>query len=55
VAISRADIDTVVTEHGAARLKDLDLDQRAEALIAIADPAHQANLAEAWGRMRAAM
>ena len=55
VAINRADIDTVVTEHGAARLKDLSLDERAEALIAIADPAHQAVLAEAWGRMRAGL
>ena len=55
VAISRADIDTVVTEHGAARLKDLDIDQRAEALMAIADPAHQAGLAEAWREMRAGM
>ena len=53
VAISRADIDTVVTEHGAARLKDLGMEGRAQALIAIADPAHQAGLAEAWGRMRA--
>ena len=55
VAITRADIDTVVTEHGAARLKDLSLDERAEALLAIADPAHQAGLAEAWGKMRAGM
>jgi acyl-CoA hydrolase len=55
VAISRADIDTVVTEHGAALLKDLGLEDRAQALIAIADPAHQAGLAETWGKMRAAM
>ncbi len=53
VAISRADIDTVVTEHGAARLKDLGMEDRAQALIAIAAPAHQAGLAEAWAKMRA--
>ena len=52
-SISRGDIDTVVTEFGAARLKDLSLDERAEALIAIADPRHQAGLVEEWGRIRA--
>ncbi|QUD86079.1 acetyl-CoA hydrolase/transferase family protein [Phenylobacterium montanum] len=55
VAISRADIDTVITEHGAARLKGLALDERAEALMAVADPSHQAGLSEAWARMRAGM
>ena len=52
-SISRNDIDTVVTEFGAARLKDLSLDERAEALMAIADPRHQAGLAEAWRKLRA--
>lgn len=55
VSLSRTDLDIVVTEHGIARLKGRDLDARAEALIAIADPAHRAMLAEEWGRMRQQM
>jgi acyl-CoA hydrolase len=45
----------VVTEHGAARLYGLDLDARAQALIGIADPAHQNALANAWDAMRRGM
>jgi len=52
-SISRNDIDAVVTEFGAAHLKHLSLDERAEALMAIADPRHQAGLAEEWARLRA--
>ena len=52
-SISRGDVDTVVTEFGVARLKHLSLDERAEALTAIADPRHQPGLAEAWSRLRA--
>jgi acyl-CoA hydrolase len=52
-SISRNDIDTVVTEFGAASLSDLSLDERAEALMAIADPRHQAGLADEWARLRA--
>ena len=33
--------DIVVTEHGVAELRGLCLEERAEALIAIADPAHR--------------
>jgi acyl-CoA hydrolase len=51
-SISRGDIDTVVTEFGVARLGGLTLDRRAEALIAIAHPAHQRALEEAWGAVR---
>lgn len=54
-SVTRADMDWVVTEHGAARLHGLDLDGRAEALISIADPAHQAALANAWDEMRRGM
>ena len=39
VSCPRADADIVVTEHGIARLRDKSIDERAEALIAIADPA----------------
>ena len=52
-SISRNDIDTVVTEFGAAHLGDCSIDERAEALIAIADPRHQADLADSWAKMRA--
>ena len=52
VSIARSDIDTVVTEHGAAELTDRSLDERAEALIAIAAPAHRDGLARDWAAMR---
>ena len=38
VVTSRADVDTVVTEHGVAELHGKSISQRIEALIAIADP-----------------
>src|SRR5690606_17521225 len=46
VTAARYDIDLVVTENGVADLRGRSLDQRAEVLIAIADPADQAVLAE---------
>jgi len=52
VSCPRADIDFVVTEYGAARLKDKSIDERAEALIAIAAPNFQAELARAWREKR---
>jgi acyl-CoA hydrolase len=53
VGVSRNDIDVVVTEHGSARLRDLSMDERAEALIAVADPRHQNDLISRWAEMRA--
>lgn len=47
--------DTVITEHGVAELKGLSLHQRAEALIRIADPAHQGELQAAWSRIAQTM
>lgn len=44
----RVDADYVVTEHGVAELWDKSIDERARALIDIADPAFRAMLAEAW-------
>jgi acyl-CoA hydrolase len=41
VATARADVDVVVTEHGVARLRGLDLAQRARQLIGIAAPEHR--------------
>lgn len=44
--------DVVVTEHGAAQLRGLSLDARAQALIGIADPQHRAALSTAWDQIR---
>ncbi len=52
VSIGRANIDWLVTEHGAARLGDLSLDARAEAAIGVAAPRHRAMLADAWQSLR---
>ena len=48
VTLLRTDVDWVVTEHGAARLRGCSLEERAEALIEIADPAFRAELTETW-------
>jgi acyl-CoA hydrolase len=55
VSVPRADMGVVVTEHGAADLRDLDVDGRAQALIAIAAPEHRDGLSNAWDEMRRAM
>ena len=52
VSVHRGDVDTVVTEHGLAHLRGLDLDRRAEALIAIAAPQFREGLAAEWTRTR---
>lgn len=44
--------DAVATEHGVAQLRGLSLDQRAQALTAIAAPEHRAALAHAWDAIR---
>jgi 4-hydroxybutyrate CoA-transferase len=54
VSCPRADADIVVTEHGISRLRDKSVDERAEALIAIADPAFRDELAEQWQALRRA-
>lgn len=51
-SISRADVDTVVTEHGVAELKHKTIEQRAQALISIAAPTFQDHLAEQWFEIR---
>ena len=55
VGTTRADVDHVITEHGIASLRHLDLDQRAEALIAVAAPAFREQLEGTWQTMRRAM
>lgn len=52
VTVMRTDMDTVITEYGAARLRGKSIDARADALIAIAAPQHRAMLAEEWEAMR---
>jgi len=47
VTTARADVGVVVTEHGVARLRGLDLRERAAALIAIAAPEHREALRRA--------
>lgn len=49
VTIDAPHIDYVVTEHGAARLRGLDLAARARALIAVAHPEHRADLRRGVG------
>ncbi len=44
--------DTVVTEHGVAQVRDLSLEERAQALIAIAAPEHRESLSKAWQTLR---
>lgn len=51
-SVARADVDTVITEHGVAELKYKSMDARAEALIAIADPSFQDQLANDWYDLR---
>jgi acyl-CoA hydrolase len=55
VAVTRADADYLVTEHGVADLCHTDLDTRAERLIAIAAPEHRETLAREWEGIRRAM
>lgn len=46
--VARTDIDIVVTEYGAAHLRHLPVDARAEALVAIAAPEFREGLANSW-------
>jgi acyl-CoA hydrolase len=48
----RSDADIFVTEHGAAQVRDLTQDARAEALIQIAAPEHRGALRDQWRDMR---
>ena len=50
--LTRADVEVVITEHGAADLRGLSLEKKADALISIADPAFQGMLAQAWTDLR---
>ena len=50
VTTPRHEVDIVITEHGAAELAGKTVAERAEALIAIADPAFRPQLSDAWAR-----
>ncbi|WP_213956850.1 acetyl-CoA hydrolase/transferase C-terminal domain-containing protein [Variovorax sp. dw_954] len=50
--LPRALADCVVTEHGAAQLRGLSLDARAQALIGVAAPEHRDALATQWRGMQ---
>ena len=52
VSIPRDDTDLIVTEHGVANLRGKSLDDRAQALIAIAAPEHREALWASWVQMR---
>jgi 4-hydroxybutyrate CoA-transferase len=52
VSLPRADVEWVVTEHGAVNLDGLSLDERAAALISIADPSHVPDLEAEPQRLR---
>lgn len=51
--LGRTEIDVIVTEHGAADLRGRSVNERAEAIIGVADPAHQPGLQDAWRDMEA--
>jgi acyl-CoA hydrolase len=53
ITAGAVDADVLVTEFGAAQIRHLSLDQRAEAIIAIAAPEDQQGLAREWSRIRA--
>lgn len=53
VGLARVDADTFVTEHGIAKVRDLGIDARAQALIALAAPEFRVGLEADWAAMRA--
>ncbi len=52
VSLPRSAVDTIITEHGTADLRALSLDERADALIAIAAPERRDALAGEWRDLR---
>lgn len=54
-SVGRHDMGVVVTEHGVADLRGRTLDERAAALIEIADPSFQDKLSNGWDDLRHAM
>lgn len=52
VSLPRNLADVVATEHGVAHLRNLSMEERADALIAIADPAFRDELSDQWRALR---
>lgn len=55
VSLTRSEVDTVVTEHGIAELKNKSLEERARALVEIAAPEVRSELAGEWEDSRTNM
>jgi acyl-CoA hydrolase len=55
VTVPRHEVDIIVTEFGSARLRGLSIDERAQALIAIADPQFREDLEREWSKTRSKM
>ena len=55
VTIPRYEVDCVATEFGLVQLKHLSIDERAAALISIADPMFQEMLARQWRKLRSTL
>lgn len=55
VTLARTEVAYVVTEHGAVDLRNLELDDRASALISIAAPSRRDALEADWARLRSAL
>ena len=51
-SVPRSDVDFIATEHGCARMRELDADDRALALIGLAAPAFRPSLQQAWHTLR---
>ena len=55
VSLPRNLSDVIATEYGVAHLRGKSMDERAEALIAIADPAFREDLVRDWRQLRVSM
>jgi acyl-CoA hydrolase len=55
ISLARTDVDVVVTEHGIAMLRNTSLEERAQALIAIAAEDTRDSLSRAWHSLRRTM
>jgi acyl-CoA hydrolase len=54
-SLARSEVDTIVTEFGAASLSGLSMEGRAQALIGLAAPPYRADLERAWSAYRATL
>jgi len=55
VSIPRNLVDTIVTEHGVAELRGRSVEERAQAMMAIAAPEFRGTLEQSWSALRAQM